>query len=100
MALPKVHEEADEVLAAINSGDKENLAEEIGDLLFACVNVARLVKVDPELALSAATDKFMKRFISMEALILSEGKRLEGMSLTEMDSYWYRIKLSEKQDEI
>ena len=100
MALPKVHEEADEVLAAINSGDKENLAEEIGDLLFACVNVARLVKVDPELALSAATDKFMKRFISMEALILSEGKRLEGMSLTEMDSYWDRIKLSEKQDEI
>ena len=100
MALPKVHEEADEVLAAINSGDKENLAEEIGDLLFACVNVARLVKVDPELALSAATDKFMKRFISMEALILSEGKRLEGMGLTEMDSYWDRIKLSEKQDEI
>ena len=42
----------------------------------------------------------MKRFISMEALILSEGKRLEGMSLTEMDSYWDRIKLSEKQDEI
>ena len=100
MALPKVHEEADEVLAAINSGDKENLAEEIGDLLFACVNVARLVKVDPELALSAATEKFMKRFNSMEALILSEGKRLEGMSLTEMDSYWDRIKLSEKQDEI
>lgn len=100
MALPKVHEEADEVLDAIKRGDTVNLTEEVGDLFFACVNVSRLVKVDPELALSAATNKFMKRFIDMEELILAEGREFEGMSLEEMDSYWDRIKLCERQDEI
>lgn len=91
-ALPKVHEEADEVLAAINNNDKENMIEEIGDLLFASVNVARLLKIDPELALSAAADKFMNRFIAMEALILADGKKLEEMTVAQMDEYWDKIK--------
>lgn len=94
-ALPKVPEEAEEVREAIAAGDREHTAEEIGDLLFACVNVARLLKVDPELALNAATDKFMRRFIAMEKLILGEGRSLSDMSLEEMDTYWERIKKSE-----
>ena len=76
-------------------GRADHIAEEIGDLLFACVNVARLLKVDPELALGAATDKFMRRFVSMEQLILADGKTLSEMSLDEMDVYWDRIKKSE-----
>ncbi|MBR5948023.1 MAG: nucleoside triphosphate pyrophosphohydrolase [Clostridia bacterium] len=91
-ALPKVTEEASEVLEAINSGDPEHTSEEVGDLLFACVNVARLLKVDPELALGAATDKFMRRFISMEQLILSEGLDFGNMTLEEMDRYWEMVK--------
>ena len=93
-ALPKVTEEAAEVLEAIETGSSEHAAEEIGDLLFACVNVARLLKVDPELALSAATDKFMRRFISMERMILSEGLDLSAMTLEEMDRYWEMVKKS------
>lgn len=91
-ALPKVEEEAVEVRDAIVSGDDAAVHEEIGDLLFACVNVARLMKVDPELALRSATDKFMSRFIRMEQLMLSEGREIGTMSLPEMDSYWERIK--------
>ena len=90
--LPKVHEEAYEVLEALNSGDKAAVAEEIGDLLFACVNTARKVGVDPELALAAATHKFTDRFIRMEELILSEGGCFADMTLEQMDSYWDRIK--------
>ena len=99
-ALPKVHEEAEEVLAAIKTGDAANLNEEIGDLLFACVNVARLSKVDPELALLNATNKFMARFISVEEHILIDGKHFEDMSLPEMDEYWDKVKTDEKKNEI
>lgn len=91
-ALPKVLEEAAEAADAIARG--EGVAEELGDLLFAVVNVARLAKVEPELALAAATDKFAARFAAMERAILADGLRLEGMSLEEMDGYWDRIKQS------
>ena len=95
-ALPKVHEEADEVLDAIGKHDEAHLREEVGDLLFACVNASRLLKIDPELALSEATDKFMNRFIETEKLMLSENKHFEGMTLEEMDSYWDRVKAGER----
>ena len=89
-ALPKVHEEADEVLAELDG--KRDPAEELGDLLFSCVNVARLCRLDPEVLLTAATDKFVKRFTSMENLIISDVKALEGLTLSEMDVYWTRVK--------
>ena len=94
-ALPKVAEEAEEVREAALTGDKDHIYEEIGDLLFACVNVARLLKIDPELALGAATDKFMRRFIAMEELIAKDGRSLSGMTLEEMDAYWDTVKKSE-----
>ena len=89
-ALPKVTEEAEEVRAALDSG--EGVAEELGDLLFAAVNVARLAKVQPELALKGAVDKFVNRFEATERLILADGKRMEDMTLAEMDAYWDRVK--------
>lgn len=89
-ALPKVHEEAEEVLAELDA--KRDPAEELGDLLFSCVNVARLCKLDPETLLTAATDKFVRRFTGMENLIISDGKALEDLTLSEMDVYWNRVK--------
>ena len=89
-ALPKIHEEADEVLQELQAG--RDPGEELGDLLFSCVNVARLAKQEPELLLKAATEKFIKRFTAMENLIISAGKSLEGLTLREMDVYWNQVK--------
>lgn len=92
-ALRKIYEEADELNAAIASGESaERLREEMGDLLFSAVNVARLLKLDPEDALAAAVDKFLDRFKRMENRILEDGKRLDAMTLSEMDVYWDKIK--------
>ena len=91
-ALPKVHEEADEVLDALRGNDPDHIADEVGDLFFAAVNVARLKKVDPDLALTAATDKFEKRFKLTEQLILKDGKSFADMTLPEMDEYWEKAK--------
>ena len=89
-ALPKVHEEADEVLAELEAG--RDPGEELGDLLFSCVNVARLAGQEPELLLKAATEKFIRRFTAMENLIISDEKSLEDLTLAEMDVYWCRVK--------
>lgn len=89
-ALCKVSEEAGEVAQALR--ESSNVAEELGDLLFACVNVARLAGIDPEQALSAATDKFSDRFARMERAILEDGGRIQDMTLEQMDKYWDRIK--------
>lgn len=93
-ALVKVDEERRETLEAIQEGDKAHIFEEIGDLLFACVNASRLAKIDPEDALGRAADKFQNRFTAMEKLIQSEGKQLEDMTLEQMDVYWERVKRS------
>ncbi len=87
-ALEKVHEEADEVAAAIREKDAKHLEEELGDLFFACVNVARLCGVEAETALQKATEKFINRFTSMENAILRDGKALKDLTLSEMDVYW------------
>lgn len=85
-ALKKVHEEADEVLEELDAG--RDPAMELGDLFFACVNVARLAGVEAETALQQATEKFINRFTAMENAILQDGKRFEGLTLSEMDVYW------------
>ena len=89
-AMGKVAEESSEVLEVLQSG--EGLEGEIGDLLFACVNVARLAGIDPELALHGATDKFVRRFTAMEARILGDGAQMEHMTLAQMDVYWDAVK--------
>lgn len=92
-AFYKISEEAEELSRAVEDGG--GVEEEAGDLLFAVVNVLRLLKLDPEIALNRATDKFTARFAEMERLILADGKSLAEMTLAEMDAYWDRVKLSE-----
>ena len=96
-ALAKVREEADEVEEALANGT--NLAEELGDLLFAAVNVSRLCKQEAEPALQTATEKFIARFGAMERLACEKGKKLEEMSLAEMDELWNEAKAHEKRRE-
>ena len=91
-ALPKIHEEAEELLAELAA--KRDPLEEMGDLLFSCVNVARLCGVDPETALEKATKKFIERFSAMENAIISDGKALKDLTLSEMDVYWNKVKTS------
>lgn len=87
-ALEKVREETEEAAAEWDAKNTEKLEEELGDLLFACVSAARLSGVDPECALQKATEKFISRFCAMENMILQAGKRLEDLTLSEMDVYW------------
>ena len=94
-ALPKVHEEADEVLTELQNA--RDPGEELGDLLFSCVNVARLSGIDPEQALKNATEKFIKRFSAMENLIKLDEKSLRDLTLSEMDVYWNRVKAAQNR---
>jgi uncharacterized protein YabN with tetrapyrrole methylase and pyrophosphatase domain len=64
----------------------------MGDLLFAAVNAARLAGIDPELALSRATEKFTDRFCRMEEAVNISGRRMEDMTLDEMDGVWEQVK--------
>ena len=89
-AVDKLSEEVEEVKAAMaGNGDP---AEELGDLLFAAVNVARFLEVDPEDALHAASDKFSSRFRRVEETVLAQGKRMEDMTLAQLDEIWNQIK--------
>ncbi len=89
-SLSKVYEEADEVKSALEGNG--NIEEELGDLLFACVNTARLAGFKSELLLSEATDKFISRFEKLENSVISDGKSLEKLSINELDMYWNSIK--------
>jgi tetrapyrrole methylase family protein/MazG family protein len=90
--LEKVHEEIKEIE---NSQDKEEIHEEFGDLLFACVNLGRHLKIDPEDALRSANKKFIQRFKKVAMELKKIGKDIEKASLEEMDRIWDEIK---KQD--
>lgn len=92
-ALEKVREETAEVARAID-GDGDP-SEELGDLLFAAVNVARFLKTDPEEAISRTTDKFIRRFAQVEQAARDAGKDLADMSLAEMDALWDAAKQKE-----
>ena len=94
--LDKVAEEAREVAAARDSGTPEDLAEEVGDLLFVVANLARHLGVEPEAALRAANAKFTRRFEAIEARLAAIGKRPEDSTLDEMDALWDAVKAAEK----
>ena len=89
-AMEKVTEETAELSAAM-AGDGD-VTEELGDLLFAVVNAARFLKVDPEDALHAAIDKFSARFRRVEEAAAAQGRRMEDMTLAEMDRLWDEVK--------
>jgi MazG family protein len=92
----KVREEIDELHAAEVSPGRDHLEEEFGDLLFALVNYSRFLQVNPESALSKATQKFARRFQRVEQELQKRGKKLEHSTLEEMDELWDEGKRSEK----
>ena len=92
--LKKIREEADEIEAALDKGDKDELAEETGDLLFALVNLARHVDANPEMALRSANAKFEKRFAYIERALAAKGRSLDDATLEEMDALWDEAKLA------
>jgi ATP diphosphatase len=97
--LHKIREEADEIEAALDGGDAEELAGETGDLLFALVNLARHVGADPEAALRGTNAKFERRFAYIERALAAKGRSLDSASLAEMDGLWNEAKDMEKAAE-
>jgi len=97
-AFKKLEEEVQELKKACESKDQAEIEEEMGDLLFAAVNVARFYKVQPELALSATVNKFIKRFEYVENESAKQGKKLQDMTLEEMDALWEECKRKERGD--
>ncbi len=95
--IAKVDEELAEAKEAIASRDPSAIADEIGDLLFAVVNLARKNKLDAESALQAATDKFVLRFSRVEDELRARGKKLGDVGLDELDEIWNRVKQSGRQ---
>ena len=89
-AFYKIAEETAELDEAMEKGS--HIAEEMGDLLFAVVNVARLLKLEPEFLLMEATDKFINRFEAMEHLAISRGMALSELTFSEQDALWDEVK--------
>ncbi|TCO71365.1 bifunctional methyltransferase/pyrophosphohydrolase YabN [Marinisporobacter balticus] len=95
-AIEKVREELGELLEVYNTGERVKIKEELGDLIFSVVNVARFLKVDPELALNVTIKKFIHRFEFIETTAEKNGEKLEEMSLKEMDELWNMAKIHKK----
>ena len=91
-ALDKVDEETRELRAAVASGDTEAIGDELGDLLFAAVKVARFAGIDPEQAAHAACEKFIRRFSAMETAAANDGTALEQCTLEQMLTLWQQAK--------
>src|SRR5215471_6744790 len=90
--MAKVDEELGELKRAIESKNEEAIEDEIGDLLFAVVNLSRKSKIDAESALQAATDKFVRRFNLLEDELNARGKKLGDVNLQELDAIWDAVK--------
>lgn len=93
--LAKLKEELGETKAAIESKDRQSINDEIGDFLFALVNLARKCGLDAESTLQLATDKFVARFNRLEDEVQAQGKRLGDVDLAEMDAIWNKVKNDE-----
>ena len=96
--LTKIREELDEAEEAIRSGSKSSFNEEVGDLLFSVVNLARMLDVDPERALKGAINKFERRFQDVLALAKGSGRKVEDMSFDELDLLWEEAKRAESSN--
>jgi ATP diphosphatase len=95
--LAKIREEADEIEAALDTTDNQAAGEEVGDLLFAVVNLARHVEADPETVLRGTNTKFERRFASIEAALAAQGRNVQQSSLAEMDALWTDAKRAERK---
>ena len=95
--LAKITEETAELVEARDDLGPDAMEEEFGDLLFVMANLARHMKIDPELALRRANAKFTRRFQAIEAALAEDGRRPEDSDLDEMDALWNRAKTAEKE---
>ena len=96
----KVREELDEVNDEIvQGGSQARIDEEIGDLLFACTNLARQAKVEPETALRQANRKFERRFVHMERLAAAQGNVVTELNLHDWETLWEQVKASEHHED-
>ena len=91
----KLDEEIGEVKAAVGSGDEDAIEDEVGDLLFVCANLARRLRIDPEVALRRANAKFERRFRAMEALAASRSDDFSDLSLHQQEGLWKEVKAGE-----
>ena len=94
--LAKIREEADEIEAALDQKDSRHAAWEVGDLLFAVVNLARHLKGDPEALLRGTNLKFERRFAAIEKALARQGKKPSDATLEEMDALWNEAKAAER----
>lgn len=95
--LSKIREECDEIEAEIAAKDRDKAAGEVGDLLFAVVNLARHLDADPEAALRGCNQKFVRRFQAIEQALNAQGKRPQDATLAEMDALWDEAKAAERE---
>jgi MazG family protein len=95
--LAKLDEETSELLEARAEGNGKKVADEVGDLLFVVVNVARFLGIDPETALGRSNRKFERRFRYIESAIKQQGRELKNASLAEMDALWNEAKKQEAE---
>ena len=93
--LEKVREESAELQRLLEGKNASKIEEEIGDLLFAAVNLARFLQVDPEIALKKANSKFVRRFHEMERLAAASGRKFQDVPRPEKESLWESAKQSE-----
>jgi ATP diphosphatase len=96
--LAKIREEADEIEAELDAADGSKAGAEVGDLLFAVVNLARHLMADPEGILRTTNIKFERRFAAIEAALAARGKKPQDATLAEMDALWDQAKAAEKNE--
>jgi ATP diphosphatase len=98
--IAKIHEELDELSVEIaDDADKQHLKDELGDVLFACCNLARHLGIDPVEALTSTNQKFYRRFNFVETCVSVAGKDFQDFSLEELDAFWEQAKQLEKLDD-
>jgi ATP diphosphatase len=96
--LDKLDEELGELRAAVSSGDRDHIAEELGDLLFTAVNLSRKLKLDAEECLRAACAKFEQRFAQMEDVAAARGERLDALDAQALEALWASAKQRQRDD--
>ncbi len=95
--LAKMREELDEIEDALNTGTQQDIAGEIGDMMFAVTNLARHLKIDPETALRLTNAKFTRRFHFIEDELAKVGRKPQSATLEELEALWTAAKTQEKQ---
>ena len=94
----KVEEEQRELQEAVQSGSREDIEEEFGDLMFSMINYARFLSIDAETALERTNRKFIRRFTKMEEAVQLSGKQMNELSLAELDAIWNTVKKQKSTD--